>query len=308
MANIVRSITLALCALAGSLALPAFAEERQSSHAMPVTAEAAPPAQPALWKVSDEDTTIYLFGTVHVLPAGITWFEGKIAAAFAASDELVTEIGEADPAHVQGLVIQVAMLPEDQTLRALLSEEQKAAYEAALAQHGLPPTLFDRFEPWYAALGLSTLPLMKDGFTVETGVERLLEKEAGARSLPHHALETPEYQLSLFDTLPLDVQKRYLAEIIEQMPDIHEEVNSIVEAWRTGDAETLAKLMNIAESDPVLIETLLTGRNRAWAGWIEERLARPGTVFLAVGAGHLAGPGSVQEQLAAFGLETKRVQ
>ena len=57
---------------------------------------------PALWKVADDDTTVYLFGTIHALPEGKDWYSGTIAKAFDASGELVTEIpagAENDPAR-----------------------------------------------------------------------------------------------------------------------------------------------------------------------------------------------------------------
>ena len=264
--------------------------------------------RPALWKVADGDTTIYLFGTVHVLPAGIDWYGGKVAQAYAASDELVTEIAGENTARMQAIVGKTALLPGGQTLRGMLDEGQRSRYETALAGLGISPAMFDRFEFWYAAIGLSTLPLMQDGYSPNNGVEKTLETKAQARRLPHSGLETVEYQLGLFDGLPVASQRRYLAEVVDQLPTIKAELRDMVEAWKRGDAVRLAELMNAEESDPVLTETLLTNRNRHWAGWIQGRMARPGTVFMAVGAGHLAGPGSVQEQLAAVGLKAERVQ
>ncbi|MCK9540456.1 MAG: TraB/GumN family protein [Novosphingobium sp.] len=265
-------------------------------------------ARPALWKVADEDTTIYLFGTVHVLPSGIDWLNGKVAAAFDDSRELVTEILPLDPALMQQLVIAKALLPKGQTLRGMLKPQDRAELEAALANMGLPPGTFDPFEPWYAAIGMTTLPLTKAGFDGKNGVEHALEARAKTSGMAHLALETVEQQLSVFDGLPMAVQERYLDAIVEQIPQIHAKVNALVEAWKTGDAETLAALMNEDEKDPVMLQRLLIDRNKAWAAWIDERLGQPGTVFVAVGAGHLAGPGSVQDQLAARRITARRVQ
>ncbi|MCB2061683.1 MAG: TraB/GumN family protein, partial [Novosphingobium sp.] len=250
----------------------------------------------------------YLFGTIHALPARIDWLEGPVAAAFEESGELVTEIVREGPAEMQTLVFDKATLPEGETLRGLLSDEQKAQYEAALAALGMPAQAFDRFEPWYTAIALSTVPMMRDGFASENGVEETLQARSEALGQTHGGLETAEYQLSLFDTLPLDVQKRYLAQVVEDLPTMKEDLRKMIEAWKQGDAEELAKLMNAQEDDPALVEALLTGRNRKWAEWIGKRLDEPGTVFLAVGAGHLAGEGSVQDQLCANGIAAKRIQ
>ena len=123
----------------------------------------AAPSGPALWKVADEDTTIYLFGTVHVLPADVEWYDEDIAAALENADTLVTEIpadAMKDPA-LQAAIMQKAMLPEGQTLRQMLSAEDRAVYEQALGKLGMPPAAFDRFEPWFAGMTLSVLPLIK---------------------------------------------------------------------------------------------------------------------------------------------------
>jgi uncharacterized protein len=265
-------------------------------------------AGPALWKVADEDTTIYVFGTIHILPPGIEWFDGRIRKAFDSSQLLVTEITRDDPTATQALILGKAMLKEGGTLRDLLSAEQRAAYEQALSDLGMPLAMFDRFEPWYVSVSLSTLPLMRDGFAEENGVERFLETQASQRGMPQVGLETAEYQLSLFDTLPLGVQKTYLAKVVSELPNLSSVIKSMIRAWQTGDAEELARLVNSEQSDPVLIEQLLVRRNKAWAQWIDQRLEEPGTVFVAVGAGHLAGPASVQDQLLAMGIASQRIQ
>jgi uncharacterized protein YbaP (TraB family) len=304
MTRLFRRIACLLLALVSCLSITAPARE-------PAAATVAVPAEkasPALWKVSDKDTTIYLFGTIHALPPGIDWFSGPVLQAFDRSQELVTEIAESDPAAMQRLVQSRAMLPRGQTLRGLLSAEQNAAYEKQLGALGVPAQAFDGYEPWYAAIALSTLPLMRSGYAAENGVEQALDKRARALGHPHRALETAEYQINLFDTLPLDAQKRYFAEVVNKLPEVTTELDRIIAAWKQGDADNLARLMNEDEDDAALMELLLTNRNRNWARWIKRRMARPGTVFMAVGAGHLAGPGSVQEQLAAQGISAQRVQ
>ncbi|MDG2005579.1 MAG: TraB/GumN family protein [Novosphingobium sp.] len=265
-------------------------------------------AHPALWKVADEDTTIYIFGTVHILPKGIDWFNGEVARAANSSQLLVTEITGGDPLTMQALVMDKAMLTDGKTLRSLLSDEQRASYEAALTALRVPHAAFDPFEPWYASVGLSTLPLMREGYAGENGVEKLLETWASERDIPQEGLETAEYQLSLFDSLPLEVQKNYLSQIVSELPNIKTQLAAMIEAWKSGDAEALAELMNSSQSDPVLIDRLLISRNKTWALWVDERLDEPGTVFLAVGAGHLAGEGSLQEQLAVAGIVSERIQ
>ncbi len=305
MKDLLRRTALIIAALAASL--PAAAPAQQTLP-VPVVQQQPAPARPAMWKVADADTTIYLFGTIHALPKGIEWFDGQIAAAFESSQELVTEIVETEPAQMQKAVLAVGVLPAGKSLRDMFKPKQKADFEAALTANGLPVQTFDRMKPWYAAVFLSTLPILRGGFDPANGVEQALSARGKALGRSHSALETAEYQLGLFDSLLEDVQLRYLSEVVENMPEARNVLAGMVEAWKRGDAATLARMMNEEEDDPVLLERLLTNRNKAWAEWIDKRLDRPGTVFLAVGAGHLAGGGSVQDQLASKGIATKRVQ
>lgn len=312
MLRFVQKLVTSLCLAATALGLqvsPALAEAQR--HPAPATATrvALPaPAHPALWKVQKGATTIYLFGTVHALPAGVLWLDGPLARAFDSSDSLVTEIIEKSPEEMRGIVFAKALLPEGQNLRASLPPATRAAVEKALQSSGLPPASLDRFRPWYAAVAISTLPLMKSGYDPANGVDTRLSQLAKAKGRPHEALETPEYQLGLFDSLPVSLQQTYLREVAIGAPKIAGELAAMIEAWKMGNAMLLAKLMNADQSDPRLEETLLIARNRHWAQWIKARLDKPGTVFVAVGAGHLAGPGSVQDQLKRQGIIATRVQ
>lgn len=263
-------------------------------------------AGPALWIVADEDTTIYLFGTVHALPEEVEWMDERIAAAFDSADELVTEVDLSEPQGMAQELLASAMLPEGQTLRSLLSPEQTTVYEAALERINIPPEIFDPFKPWYAGLVISTAPLLQQGYSPDSGVEFVLGQRAGTAKA-RNELESTAYQLSLFDRLPMESQIRFMVDTARQIDQIKPMLDAMVAEWLAGDADGLAALMNEGLSDPVMAEQLLYGRNRNWAKWIDNRMKEPGTVFLAVGAGHLAGSGSVQDELARRGLEAIRI-
>ena len=200
------------------------------------------------------------------------------------------------------------MLPAGKTLRGLLTPAQRRKYDLALTTYGIPVTTLDRFKPWYAAVFLSALPILRDGYAAQNGVEELLDSRAKAARRPHTALETAEFQLGLFDSLPPETQLRYLNEVVTDLPKAKDDLGAMVEAWKKGDADELARLMNEDQDEPALMERLVTNRNKTWADWIKARLNKPGVVFVAVGAGHLAGPGSVQDQLKTRGITTSRVQ
>ena len=297
-----KTLLAGACAsLALALSSACAAQEATSTDTMPAGAQPGP----ALWEITDEDTTIYLFGTVHVLPKDIDWLDGRIEAAFDSSDELVTEVGLDDMAGMQQVIGEKAMLEGEQSLRDLMTDENRQEYEAALGNFGIPPQTLDRMEPWMAAMTLSVLPLQAAGYSPESGVELALNGRASDKG--RASLETIEQQIDLFDKLPMDAQLIYLDETVEAIPETAGTVQMMIAEWLKGDAVSLAEMMNEEMQDPALYQRLLTDRNANWAEWIDQRMASPGTVFLAVGAGHLAGKGSVQEMLETRGFEVKRV-
>ncbi|MFN3517258.1 MAG: TraB/GumN family protein [Novosphingobium sp.] len=306
-----RIKTLALGSAAALLALLGPATQaRQAQPAAPALA-AAPGqrvATPALWKVSDKDTTIYLFGTIHLLPEGIDWYNGKLASAFESTQELVTEIPDIPPGEAAALSLRMGTLPPGQSLRSGMTADQLAKYEGAMKSLGLPVSAFDRLKPWFAAVAMATLPLQKAGYSMDNGIEAQLDRRNKELGRPRLGLETLEYQLSLFDGLPEPVQRKYLFDVIDAVPTIPQEIGKMVDAWVKGDAEQLAVLLNSETDDPALYEALLTRRNENWAVWIDNRLDQPGVVFIAVGAGHLAGKDSVQELLRKQKIKAVRVQ
>lgn len=299
MYRLIRTLALFLSAL---FATGSLAQQVQTPKPTVVL------AKPALWKVSDADTTIYLFGTVHALPSDVDWMTGPVATALTGATELVTELPETPDSEMQSAVASNAVLPAGQTLRALLTADERAKYEKAMAGEGLPVEAFDQFEPWFAALSLALTPVRASGYDPESGADVRIAARAKALGIPRTGLETAGYQLSLFSHLPVAVQKRYLAEVIDGIPTIPQEMADMIREWSAGHPDKVAELDNADEDDPQMIAVLLTNRNRIWADWVHKRMDKPGTVFMAVGAGHLAGKDSVLAMLAKSGLTVVRVQ
>ncbi|ASJ91279.1 TraB/GumN family protein [Porphyrobacter sp. CACIAM 03H1] len=295
--------SLAVAPLALLAANPALAQDH-AGH----TAAAPAGKGPALWKVADEDTTIYLFGTVHVLPKDLEWYDATIAEAFDSSGTIVTEIpmDAASEAQMAQLTQAKGMLPAGTTLRSLLNAEQTAAYTAAMGKIGIPVEAFDPVKPWLAGLTLSILPLMQQGYDPNSGVEKVLLAKAEGKE--KGALETAEFQLSIFDGMTQEAQVAFMMEAATGIDEVKPTLDRMVAEWAKGDADRLAEVMNEGMSDPAVAEALLYKRNANWAEWIDTRLDTPGTVFIAVGAGHLAGAKSVQDYLAQKGIAVTRVK
>lgn len=290
----------ALTSLALMLALPACAQSKP--------AQAPNDADPALWVVKDADTTIYLFGTIHVLKPGLTWFDEAVKTAFDKSDQLVLEMVEPDKATMQQIVLKNGFSPTGPTLTEQLPADKRGAYLKAIADLGAPPQAFDRMKPWLAAVTLSIAPLQKQGYDPANGPEKVLTEAARSEGKPVEGLETAEQQIGYFNGLSPKAQIEFLTSTVDELPKAGEEMAKMVDEWAHGDPDALARDMNESLKDsPEVAKTLLTDRNGRWASWIKQRLAKPGTIFMAVGAGHLAGDDSVQAQLAKQGIRAQRI-
>ena len=277
----------------------------------PVAAAAAvTDADPALWVVKDADTTIYLFGTVHVLKPGLSWFDEAVKDAFDKSDEMMLElVMPEDQAAIAKTMMPLAMDTTGKTIPSRLTANELKAYQAAMVSVGVPANAFDSFEPWFPAMTLSVLPLTKLGYDPEQGAEKLLTKFAKDSSKPVSGLETLEEQLGFFDKLPETQQVAFLNSVVKDMDKLGPMLDKMVVLWAKGDPVGLAVAMNESmAATPELATMLLYDRNQRWADQIKTRMDKPGTVFIAVGAGHLAGDKSVQDYLKTRGLTATRVE
>jgi uncharacterized protein len=263
---------------------------------------------PALWVVKDKDTTIYLFGTIHILKPGLSWFDEAVKAAFDRSDELVVEMVEPSAAESQEIFSKYGIDQSGRKLTAKLAEADRPAYSALLNKLKIPMESFDPLDPWAVAVTLQMVSLQASGFDPNSGVDGQLEAAAKAVRKPVRGVETFEWQLSLFDTLPEASQLQFLNESVRDFDEMSKGMEQLVTTWSKPDPDGLARLMNDGLVDPILYKRLLSDRNVKWAKWIDERMKQPGTVFMAVGAGHLAGKDSVQNQLKAYKRKSKRVK
>lgn len=282
--------------------------ERQAAPAPAAAPAATTDADPALWVVKDDDTTIYLFGTVHVLRPGLSWFDEAVKTAFDASDEVVLELVLPDDATAQAAVMKHAVNTSGTTLTAMLPEDERAAYLQSLTNIGVPPAALDQYQPWFAATNLSIMTLMKAGYDANSGAEKVITAAAKEAGKPVSGLETMDQQLGFFSGLSKDSQIALLTSTVEELPNATKMTDDMVAKWGAGDPQGLGELMNESlRETPELSKVLLADRNARWAEWINTRMAKPGTVFIAVGAGHLAGNDSVQAMLAKRKLTATRV-
>ena len=269
-------------------------------------------AHPALWQISDSDTTIHLFGTVHLMRPEVDWMHGEVETAFNQADELILETVEPAPAEAQRLMMKTAIDQSGQTLRSKLEPADREHYEQALQTNGLPISALDPFKPWMASMTLAIIPMMNAGYQMEAGVDAVLKQAAEENNKRVIGLEGFEQHLRILDSLSEPLQLAMLNDTVQQMPTAGDLMSQMDVLWTTGKTDELGDMMNegltgFTDSNE-LYDTVLTKRNENWATWVDQRMQAPGKVFLAVGAGHLAGDHSLMKMLEAEGYTVKRIK
>jgi uncharacterized protein YbaP (TraB family) len=271
----------------------------------------AKPARPAMWKVADADTTIYLFGTIHLLPPDLKWRSAEFDKAAASSDTLVieTDVDETNPSATLGELFKLAISPGLPPLSARVVPDKRAALATAVAKSGIPTAALDKMETWAAAFLLLGVQFKDLGLAPGSGVETALKRQFVAKGKTVGQLESNAEQLSFFDKLSEPAQREFLEGVLDDPAKMKPQFQEMLDSWARGDIAGIAKSFNtdMGES-PELMDALIARRNANWAQWVKGRLGKPGTVMMAVGAGHLAGDKSVVKLLQKQGVKVTRVQ
>lgn len=240
-----------------------------------------PPTEPALFVVRDADTTIYIFGTFHALDGKSQWFDNSLRSAFEQSDELVLE----------------TLVPE---------KPSDVAPEPA----GFRPPSVTPSASFLATARMAINAGQSRGMEVGNGADMVLRHIAEAEGKPVEGLETLQLQMNMFNHMPTAVPAPQLksSASANQMSGLSKAMAEMQEAWKRGDQSVFVSMLNkLKAASPETYRMMFTERNTRWADWIRARMQMPGTVFVAVGAGHLAGKDSLLVKLAERGLPSKRV-
>jgi uncharacterized protein YbaP (TraB family) len=252
-------------------------------HAQPVEG-----AAPAMFMVRDPDTTVYIFGTFHALDGRADWFNNQVRTAFEQSGELVLE----------------TLVPE-----------------GPLPQPGFTAVRGQRFNGLPVAPSASFLATTRmainagksQGMNVGNGADMVLRHVAEAEGKQVEGLETLESQLAMFNRLPPpEKAPRPRAgtpvESTAPMESLSRAMADMQSAWKRGDQSVFINMLGQLEANsPDAYRMMFTERNQRWADWIAGRMQTPGVVFVAVGAGHLAGKDSLLVRLAEQGIPSERL-
>jgi len=267
---------------------------------------------PKMWSYADEDTTVYLFGTVHILKPELKWQSNQMREAFEGADTLVIEADATSPESVkrlQGLTLQHGVFTDGSTLSGILSAEDKTVIEEALSAQGIPLSAVEHLKPWMVSIQLTLLQMLKSGYDAQSGVEHYFLGHPKIKDKKVDYLETVETQINALSGASIDEQVKGLMATIGTLELGPDYLDTLVAEWADGDVAGIGAMI----SHPALYgsksayDSLLTDRNRNWIAPLRALLDEPGSKFVAVGTGHLAGPDSVIKMLKAEGIKVTPV-
>jgi uncharacterized protein YbaP (TraB family) len=301
--------------LTAGMGVAQTAAPAKDAAAAPAASAIQTEAVPALWKVKGAHGTVYLFGSVHVMKKEVHWETAKVKDALGASDTLYLEIAGLDEDSVKAAQPEIMELGIDQAhpLSTKISKEDVTLLDDAVKAMGLPgEAALEPMQPWLVYLTISVVPMVKAGYDPNSGIDRTLEAEAKAASKPVKGFETMSEQMHYFSDMAMPMQVEMLHQSLVDLPKSTAETDTMVGDWTKGDVDGIGKLENdeMKTKYPDLYKKLLVDRNKRFAETLAGVLKDPatGTVFVAVGAAHLAGPDSIQKMLESKGYSAVRVE
>ncbi|MBM2854286.1 MAG: TraB/GumN family protein [Steroidobacteraceae bacterium] len=265
-------------------------------------------ADPTVWAVSGKNNTVYLFGSVHLLPEGGFAIEGELERAYRDAERVCLEvdIGALTPATTLSITLARAIDPEGRGLYDLLGASAARVREAA-ASAGFDLAQYEPFEPWFVGISVSVMALQQHGYVADHGVEQVIEQAAKQDGKPGCGLETLDEQLALLDNMPAEEQLEVLLQSLEESKEIEREMKGLFDAWQDGDDEPLIRQLDEEFADyPDLAERLIYARNERWADQVAKLLEQPDDVLVVVGALHLVGKQGLPAKLKRRGFRIER--
>ena len=267
--------------------------------------------QPALWKISDSDTSIYLFGSLHSLDEDTVWFTKSLERVLHEADAIYLEIDSAktDNKRTLSAIKKFGFLKGSDRLRNHLPEFEFQKLSRFLKNQKTHIAVYNQLRPWLAAVTLYGDQFGKTGWKTQFGVEQTLANFSENNGIPIRSLETTQQQIYAFSKLTPKDEQQFFSHTLKDAINAQDLSERILNAWLQPDLIALDLLLNSRfRSSPQLAQQVLFIRNKKWSIKLKRLLGTSGIFFVAVGVGHLVGENSLLDELASAGLLVKRVQ
>lgn len=263
-----------------------------------------------MWQIQGKTNTVYLLGSVHLLRASDHPLPSAIDAVYADAETLVMELDmdDLDPVETQAIVAELSAISDGRTLSDLLGSRHYSTLEKRTSEIDIPLGMFNAVEPWYVAITIEQLMLMRIGMNQEHGIESHFVGKAGADGKEIIGLESIRQQLGFLDGLSAAAQRDLLLQVLDETDDLGASMAGMITAWRHGDTlyleeNMLADMMQHRE----LYRRIVLDRNKDWVRQIRRYLTRPDDYLVIVGTLHLIGDDGVPTLLRKHGFSVEQM-
>jgi len=262
---------------------------------------------PAIWLVTDDDSRLYLYGTLHIIPAGLDWQRDDMWNAFMSAGTVWFETPSDNATRIRtdALTRSRGFLPLGERLSDGFDDYETRLLEVAALSADIPYDFLDTLQPWLASELLTVAAAEKANLSSRISADEALKSRARRTAKFTAYLDTPDQQFALSADAPRDTQLATLRSTLERYNRIAPELEAIATEWVKGDADTLATRL-AASITGATRQTLMTDRNARWADTLTNWMQGPGTGFAAVGIGHLVGEDSLPDMLSERGFTVRR--
>lgn len=258
----------------------------------------------SMWRIDGARNSVYLLGSIHMLREQDYPIPSAIYDAYRDAEALIMEIDmdDIDPLQEQAIATELGLIHDGRVLRDLMGPALFAEAEALAEELQIPLALLEKTEPWYAAINVEMMMLMRIGFNPLHGIEFHLSEFAQRDNKEILGLETTRQQLEILDNLSPESQRDMLIQTLSDSMQIAEIMDEMVNAWRYGNIDFLEKnlLADMQDFDE-LHEAIVVRRNKNWVARIQELLREDDDYMIVVGALHLVGEEGVPHLLSQRG-------
>lgn len=272
--------------------------------------QSAKTANSLLWEITGKELAepSYLYGTIHMIPKADYFLTEETKTALEKAKKVTFEIDMDKMNDISALMpmMMKAFMANDTTLSDLLTEEEYKVVDAHFKKLGLPMFMLNKIKPLFLSALVSEDALSLNGpDPAIVSYEFELMKLAKAKSIDVDGLETPEFQMSVFDSIPYKAQAKMLVDAIESGGGENDEFDKMVQMYKSQDIEGMHTMIQGDEGGLANYEELLLiKRNENWIPIMTDMML-DGTTFFAVGAGHLGGKKGVIQLLEEAGYQLK---
>lgn len=265
-----------------------------------------------LWKVGSGLKPSYILGSLHFAKPQMYPLAPIIDESFDASDVLVVEINilAQDPVKMQMLLTENGTYPYGESLEKNLSNRTLSLLNDKLASLNIDISAVNGYKPWYLALNLVTMDLLRLGFNPMYGIDlHFMKKAQGNKAVDQ--LESLRYQIDLFNDLSAHEQELFLLSTLIDLEIAEKEVDSMTEAWETGDINRISSILGESlERNPELApiyDKVIYKRNYEMADKIASLLQSGRSYFFIIGSAHLVGKEGIIELLKEKGYSLEQL-